>query len=315
VIRTIAVAALGLAIAAPLPAFAAEPREVPGLVVYASEYGVDETAQRVQDALSAVGMVTATLDHQANAESVGEELRPTTLVIGGAPEAGTPLLLEAQEVGIDLPQKYLSWQDEAGAVWLAYNSAEYVATQAGIATDSDSLSGLMEGSAGLAAEASGTDEPASGGAAVSQYDGYRIEQVSDGSVDEAIARYEAAFTGAGLEPLATVDHQAGAASIGADLRPTQVTYVGNPELGSPLIAAEQTVGIDLPARYLAWEEENGEVTVAHVDIDVIAEQQRTSPLPQRAARPRSAPCRPGVSTPVGAAPPGWRTGVCCCSAR
>ncbi len=51
-----------------------------------------------------------------------------------------------------------------------------------------------------------------------------------------------------------------------------MTYVGNPELGTPLIAAEQTIGIDLPTRYLAWEGADGAVTVAHVDINVIAER-------------------------------------------
>lgn len=254
----------------------AGPPEVPGLVVYAAEHDVAETVERVQDGLDEAGMVTTTIDHQANAESVGAELRPTTVVIGGAPVAGTPLLLEQQEVGIDLPQKYLAWQDEAGDVWLAHNSAEYLATQAGIDTDSSTLTGLMEGSAGVAAAASGTDVPASDGAEVTSYDDYRIEQQSDSSVEESIARYQAAFADAGLSPLPVVDHQAGAASIGADLRPTQVTYAGNPQVGTPLIAAQQTMGIDLPTRYLAREVADGTVTVGHVDVTVLAQRHGVS---------------------------------------
>jgi len=249
-----------------------EPVEVAGLVVFASEYDVAETAQRVQDALAEAGMVTATVDHQANAESVGAELRPTTLVIGGAPMAGTPLMLEDQRAGMDLPQKYLSWEDESGQVWLGYNSAEYVAAQAGIDTGSEALAGLMEGSAGVAAGASGTAAAASEGAPVVVYENYLVEQVSDVSVEEAIARYQGAFTAAGLMSPGTVDHQGGAESIGAELRPTQVTYAGNPELGTPLIAARQTMGIDLPTRFLAWQDENGTVNVGHVDINVLAER-------------------------------------------
>lgn len=281
----LATAALGLPIAVAFSsgsaavasaAQAGEAPEVPGLVVYASEYDVAETAERVQDALSEVGMVTATVDHQANARSVDAELRPTTLVIGGAPKAGTPLLLEEQEVGIDLPQKYLSWEDEAGQVWLAYNSAEYVATQADIDTGSEALTGLMEGSAGVAAIASGTDAPESQGGPVTAYDDYLVQEESDASVSEAIARYQGAFAAAGLTSPGTVDHQAGAASIGAELRPTQVTYVGNPKLGTPLIAAQQTIAIDLPARYLAWQDEDDTVNVAHVNINVLAERHGVS---------------------------------------
>lgn len=282
-VRRAAVAAAGLAIpiAVASPAVGATADgapDVPGLVVYSSEYDVPETVARVQGALSEAGMVAAIVDHQANAESVGAQLRPTTLVIGGAPKAGTPLLLEGQEVGVDLPQKYLAWEDTGGNVWLGYNSAEYVATQAGIDTDSEALSGLTEGSAGLAAGASGNDAPASEGAPVVEYEDYRVERRSDTSVDESIARYQAAFDKAGLTSPATVDHQAGAESIGADLRPTQVTYVGNPKLGTPLIAAQQTIGIDLPARYLAWQDEDGSVTVAHVDINVLAERHDVSGL-------------------------------------
>ncbi|CAN5769134.1 hypothetical protein BH23ACT2_BH23ACT2_21170 [soil metagenome] len=72
-IRWTAVAAVAgaLPVIFALPASADEAPEVPGLVVYASEYDVEETARRVEDALSANGMVTATVDHQANAESVG----------------------------------------------------------------------------------------------------------------------------------------------------------------------------------------------------------------------------------------------------
>ena len=54
-------------------------------------------------------------------------LRPTEVVIFGNPKVGTPLMNCAQSVAIDLPQKALIWQDEAGEVWLAYNDPAYLA--------------------------------------------------------------------------------------------------------------------------------------------------------------------------------------------
>lgn len=73
-------------------------------------------------------------------------------------------------------------------------------------------------------------------------------------------------------PVATVEHALGTASIGAQLRPTQVTFVGNPAVGTPLLQASQTIGIDLPVRYLAWEDDASTVRVAYPDIRALAQR-------------------------------------------
>jgi uncharacterized protein (DUF302 family) len=67
------------------------------------------------------------IDHAAGAQKVGKTLRPTELVIFGNPKVGTPLMLCSQSVAIDLPQKALIWQDEAGQVWISYNDPQYLA--------------------------------------------------------------------------------------------------------------------------------------------------------------------------------------------
>ncbi|WP_219419633.1 DUF302 domain-containing protein [Pseudonocardia nigra] len=259
---------------APEPATAAP--EVPGLVVHASAYDVAETSTRVQEALAAAGMVTAVVDHAANAASVGEQLRPTTLVIGGAPMAGSPVMGAAQTAGIDLPQKYLTWQAADGTVYLGHNSADYIGARAGIVPDSPALDALRMGSGGIAAAASGSEEPVSTGDATVDGEGYLVEQTADTTVAEAISRYQEAFVAAGLTPVATVDHTAGAAGVDIALRPTQVTLVGNPKVGTTLIQANQTMGIDLPVRYLAWQDETGTVHVGHPDIRVLAQRHGLS---------------------------------------
>lgn len=248
------------------------PPQVDGLVVYASEYDVEETVDRVTAGLEEIGMVAATVDHAAAAAGIGEELRPTTLVIGGSPAAGTPIMLEDQRAGIDLPQKYLAWQAEDGAVYLGYNSVEYVAGRAGIATDSPALDVARMGSAAIAAEASGSGEALSDGTEAVTEDGYLVAETSDATVAESIARYEAAFEEQDLMAVASVDHAAGAASVDETLRPTATTFVGNAMVGTVLLQSAQTFGIDLPVRYLAWEDADGMVQVAHPDIRVLAER-------------------------------------------
>jgi uncharacterized protein (DUF302 family) len=57
---------------------------------------------------------------------------PTKLLIFGSPKAGTPLMLAAPSIAIDLPLKILVWQDPAGKVWISYNSPAYLQHRHGI---------------------------------------------------------------------------------------------------------------------------------------------------------------------------------------
>lgn len=66
------------------------------------------------------------VDHSGEARRVGLEMRPTKLIIFGSPRAGTPLMLAAPDTAIDLPLKALVYEDDAGTVWVKFNSPEYL---------------------------------------------------------------------------------------------------------------------------------------------------------------------------------------------
>jgi len=53
-------------------------------------------------------------------------------VIFGDPKGGTPLMLTAPSIALDLPIKLLIWEDDQGKVWLSYNSPEYLAERHGL---------------------------------------------------------------------------------------------------------------------------------------------------------------------------------------
>lgn len=74
-----------------------------------------------------------------------------------------------------------------------------------------------------------------------------------------------------LRLIAQVDHAAGAASVGLDLRPTIEVFFGNPKLGTPLMQVAPTVGIDLPQKMLFIEEGDG-VRVLYNDPAYLAER-------------------------------------------
>jgi uncharacterized protein (DUF302 family) len=98
-----------------------------GLVRVASHHSVEETLQRLEAAFAAKGLqIFARVDHSGEAEKVGLKMRPTKLLIFGSPKGGTPLMVAAPTLAIDLPMKALVFEDDGGKVWLVYNRPEYL---------------------------------------------------------------------------------------------------------------------------------------------------------------------------------------------
>lgn len=98
-----------------------------GLAQVPCRYSVEETVQRLQSAFAAKGLqVFALVDHSGEAAKVGLKMPATKVLIFGSPKAGTPLMVAAPSLAIDLPMKVLVAEDEKGKVWLTYNSPEYL---------------------------------------------------------------------------------------------------------------------------------------------------------------------------------------------
>ncbi len=110
-----------------------EPMQENGIVQVASKYSVDETVTRLESVLAERGVrVFAVVDHSGEAEKVGMKMRPTRLLIFGNPKGGTPLMVAAPSLAIDLPLKALVSEDESGTVWVSYNSPEYLQQRHGV---------------------------------------------------------------------------------------------------------------------------------------------------------------------------------------
>ncbi|HTW60051.1 MAG TPA: DUF302 domain-containing protein [Terriglobales bacterium] len=107
-----------------------------GLVQVASRYSVEETVQRLQNAFVGKGMqIFAVIDHSGEAAKAGLTMRPTKVVIFGSPKGGTPLMVAAPSLAIDLPLKALVAEDAAGKVSVTYNSPEYLQQRHGVPAD------------------------------------------------------------------------------------------------------------------------------------------------------------------------------------
>ncbi len=98
-----------------------------GIVNIPSRHSVDETVEKFKRILAAKGVTLfALVDHSGEAEKVGMKMRATKLLIFGSPKAGTPLMLAAPSIAIDLPLKTLVWEDAVGKVWISYNAPDYL---------------------------------------------------------------------------------------------------------------------------------------------------------------------------------------------
>jgi len=107
-----------------------------GIVTIASHQSVDQTVETLKAILEAKAVkLFALVDHSGEAQKVGMEMRPTKLLIFGSPKAGTPVMIAAPSIAIDLPLKILVWEDGLGKVWLSYNSPEYLQARHGLASE------------------------------------------------------------------------------------------------------------------------------------------------------------------------------------
>lgn len=89
---------------------------------------------------------------------------------------------------------------------------------------------------------------------------------------ETADRLAAAVAGKGMTVFARIDHAAGAAAVGMALRPTELLVFGNARGGTPLMQADQAIGIDLPLKALIYEDAAGKVWLAYNDPRWLAQR-------------------------------------------
>ncbi len=99
-----------------------------------------------------------------------------------------------------------------------------------------------------------------------------IVKPSHYSVSETIDRLEGVLEKKGITIVTRWNHAAKARGVDIPLRDTELLLFGNPKLGSHMFTSQQTAGIDLPMKALAWKDEKGQVWLGYNDPKYIAER-------------------------------------------
>jgi len=120
-------------------------------VVKTSRYAYRDTIERLSRAIVASGStVFATIDQAGAAARAGLSLRPTTLIVFGNPAGGTPFMDDLPLLGLDLPLKFLVWEEE-GVVKIAYSPMSDIARRYGVSGKDAQIAGMDRALAGLSA--------------------------------------------------------------------------------------------------------------------------------------------------------------------
>lgn len=251
------------------------PPRVAGMIIVESNRSFDDTWTTLIEALDANENIRRgpTVDHQAAANGAGLELGPNRVVFFGNPRLGTPLMQTNQTVGLDLPQKIqvFEWK---GRVWVGFNDAPYLGVRhrLGEQPTLDTIAGALRNLAGTAADTE-IDQDPRWLRSIHRRPGL-ITRQSDADVDTTWDRLLAAIERSPANIAFEVDHQANAGSVDLELRPTRLVVFGNPNLGTPLMQAKPTAGIDLPIKFLVWEDEHGRTQVTTNDPRFIRHRHR-----------------------------------------
>ncbi len=97
-----------------------------------------------------------------------------------------------------------------------------------------------------------------------------VNKKSPFSVKVTLDRLENVLRKKGITIVTRWSHHAGAKKAGIPLRPTELLIFGNPKMGSHFFTSNQSAGIDLPMKALAWKDKKGQVWLTYNDPTYVA---------------------------------------------
>ena len=124
-----------MAVALPLTISSAGAGASNGVVTVKSDYSVAETVSRIEQDVSAKGiMLFGIIDQDDLGNAAGNTVQPSKLITFGNPALGTTFITANPEAGLDWPVRVLVYQGKDGSVYASYTDFDYIAKRHGITT-------------------------------------------------------------------------------------------------------------------------------------------------------------------------------------
>ena len=210
---------------------------------------VSEAVDSIKTTLEDQGLeIVGVINHAANAKNVDLELPPTQLILFRDRRLEKRMLHTSRTVGIDLPQKILVFEDQdEGKIKLLYNAAGYLSDRHDIKSWDPLLYRLNK--------------------RLNQFgelDKGLITIKSKFSVAETVENLKFVLLDNDFFVPFTFDFT-GKSHYWHKRKAAQLIIFGNPKVGTPLMQNQQEIGIDLPQKFLVWEDREGRVHVSFND--------------------------------------------------
>ena len=210
---------------------------------------VSEAVDSIKAKLEDQGLeIVGVIDHAANAKKVDLKLPPTQLILFRDHRLEKRLLRRGSSVAIDLPQKILVWEDQANnEIKLLYNTAGYLSDRHSI-RPKDPLQYRLNKS-------------------LQQFGKLNNGLVtidSAFSVEETVENLKTTLLENGFIIPFTFDFTK-KSSHQHYQKSSQLIIFGNPKAGTPLMQNQQSIGVDLPQKFLVWQDRQGQVHITYND--------------------------------------------------
>ncbi len=210
---------------------------------------VPEAVAEIKEILEDQGLeIVGVLDHAANAKRVDLELPPTQLILFRDLRLEKKLLRRSSTIAIDLPLKILVWEDaDTGEIKLLYNASGYLSDRHNIYSWDPVQYRLNKRLKQFGKLGNGL-----------------VTIDTEQSVDETVEKLKEVLLDNGFFVPFTFDFTR-KSRFWHIKRPAQLIVFGNPKVGTPLMQNQQSIGIDLPQKFLVWEDRDGQVHVTYND--------------------------------------------------
>lgn len=206
---------------------------------------VEEAVGGIIDVLEDQGFeIPLVVNHSAAAASVGLSLRPTQVVFARPPDSQERRLLDrAITLGIDLPAKFLVFEDEQGEIQLRYNPIGYLIDRHD-APLADAAFLFLRGATEQFGDLADS----------------LITIESSRTVGDTVDALTAAISANAAFRIPLIQSYEARGGVRAVLM-----VFGNPNAGTPLMQATQEAGIDLPQKFLVWRDRGKRVFITYND--------------------------------------------------
>jgi len=206
---------------------------------------VTEAVESIKSTLKNQGMeIAGVIDHAANAAKVGLELVPTQVIFFRNYRLEKKLLHRSSTVALNLPQTILVWRDQnTDKLRLLYNEAGYLFDRHSIKSKDHLLARLNKKLNQFGPLENGL-----------------VTIETDQSVEETVAKLKMVLQDNGFLIPFTFDF-----TELAHEGPAQLIIFGNPRVGTLLMQNQQSIGLDLPLKFLVWEDDKDQVHITYND--------------------------------------------------